>query len=169
MSITARIEKNRLALLAVLAPWFVFAFWHCGRGQKPLPPRVAAYALSVIAKIERAAGFLLIASVYAAMPNARHVFVRCTALRGWAACLASLGVRGTRGTQSTRGSVTIAALYRRLATVWRLLSNLRTVAMRLARQMVWKMMIASQAAARTVTIIAQATPPHARRAPVEPP
>jgi len=126
MSRSARIEKNRLALLAIVAPWFVFCFWHCGRGQKPLPPSLTAHALSIISRVELATGYLLTASVYAAMPRPR----RSAGLESKWMCLANLGAR------HMHDGITVATLYRRLAAVWRILSRLRKIARQWASKLV---------------------------------
>ncbi|MEM1376515.1 MAG: hypothetical protein AAGG69_03915 [Pseudomonadota bacterium] len=123
MSLTERIEKNRLALLAILAPWIAFVFFHCGRGEKPLPPRVAAFALAIITKMERAAGCLLFAVAYLGLPQPSRE--RASALRAKAMCIAGLGAH------ATRGALTVTALYRRLAAVWRVLTKLRKIARQL--------------------------------------
>lgn len=125
MDVAAHIEKKRRALLAIIAPWMAFLFCHSAVTTKPLPPRIAAFALATIGKLERAAGYLLIASIYAISQKPR----RSSAVESTAACLSRIGA-GTAPSRVTNGT-----LQRRLAELWRILSRLTAIARYLARRL----------------------------------
>lgn len=123
LSITAAIEKNRIALLRMVFCWLGIATLIYVREDRYLPPRLARWIDVLISKAEKASAYLLIASFYHAQ------FSKCNVLAFEKAAMKLVATHGN----ITLNTLTITGIIKRLKTLQNLLHNLHVTARRLGK------------------------------------